>query len=241
MPSYSPPPCLQRPPSPLPQEALEGGVRPCFCSPATSQGLVTPQSSAPAHLRLALCWQPSSPSRLRLPTQQPVSCAPSEAWGALSLGRVWEGSGHEERGRTRAAGEETRRAPEVTGSRAVLEAILPGHPHPPSASQGSPSDGGREGSRRGGAAGCLRAPSQARSIWCSQGAILHPATPPPPSPWPGSARPTAGPHPQLGSLLTGRPGLGCPPYPPGEAPPSSPPALGRGLNLSRDATHQHKF
>lgn len=143
------PPASSVLPVPSPRKPWRGGVRPCFCSPATSQGLVTPQSSAPAHLRLALCWQPSSPSRLRLPTQQPVSCAPSEAWGALSLGRVWEGSGHEERGRTRAAGEETRRAPEVTGSRAVLEAILPGHPHPPSASQGSPSDGGREGSRRG--------------------------------------------------------------------------------------------
>lgn len=142
------PPASSVLPVPSPRKPW-GGVRPCFCSPATSQGLVTPQSSAPAHLRLALCWQPSSPSRLRLPTQQPVSCAPSEAWGALSLGRVWEGSGHEERGRTRAAAEETRRAPEVTGSRAVLEAILPGHPHPPSASQGSPSDGGGEGSRRG--------------------------------------------------------------------------------------------
>lgn len=119
-------------------------------------------------------------------------------------------------------------APEVTGSRAVLEATLPGHPHPPSASQGSPGDAGRGGSRRGvlpAASGPL--PGAVHMVFPGS----HTAPSNTSSAFPMARirpRPAAGPHPQLGSLLTGRPALGCPPYPPGEAPPSSPAAFGEG-------------
>lgn len=183
--------------------------------------------------RWASCSRPA-------PSGSPPGC-PATHPSPPSLGRVWEGSGHEERGRTRAAGEETRRAPEVTGSRAVLEAILPGHPHPPSASQGSPSDGGREGSRRGVLPAASGPPPRRgpygvpREPYCTQQHLLR---------LPHGRDPLAlrlAPTPSWGPCSLGGQAWGAHPTLLGRPRLQVPRRLGRGLNLSRDATHQHKF
>lgn len=199
--------------------------------------------------------RPSTPpSRPVLATQLPISPPSTHPTTCqlLPLGRLGSPEPGQGLGGIRTQGERQdsgcwRRNQQGTGplrSRAAelswkpFSQATPTHHLPP---KEVPVMEGEEGAS-GVAPGCLRPLPQARSIWCSQGAMPHPATPPPPSPWPGSTLALRlAPTPSRSPCSLGGQAQGAHPTLLGRPRLQVPLRLGRGLILSRDATLQHEF